>query len=499
MCGLVGFVNRDMVAKSVKDFIKQSLIANSLRGIDGSGFCIVDEKETVQYYKRPLPGWDLVQLIPTNSILADTVPITFGLIHNRASTNGGNKIETSHPINFEHITLIHNGVVTQLHSLGSTWEVHDSTAIAIAMAQKSEKETLELLVGAYALIWYNAIDKTFNVARNDQRPLYMATVKKSKSLLFGSEDGMLMWLADRNDIDLKEISLIEPGTHFKISHNPNSKMKIIKFKPHTPPVYNTPAIGYSATNAYNVYTTIRDKEEFYGIYDGELAYGGASSKEYFKFKHIKDAMYGWVVDTKDHQEWKSQLVMGQIYRLMALESRVISGNCANLNAALMDVKPVDKNLINKCVPQLTVVSKLAGIFKERDEVLFETSNVIFRAKNGSMAFTGYTDDEDFIEVRGFNIQNIKLEKDTHYRARIKTIVEASNKMGPYILIDPTTIIEQVHNRIPGNSNDINCGWCDSVLTNREVINNQALGISNSGSLCDTCFRQYEKSCGVGLD
>ena len=97
MCGIVGFINRGITKPSLSGFIQQSLVANSLRGTDGSGLFLVDDKGNGSIYKRPLPGWDLMQLLPIKSMLADTTPV-FGIIHNRASTNGGNSIETSHPI-----------------------------------------------------------------------------------------------------------------------------------------------------------------------------------------------------------------------------------------------------------------------------------------------------------------------------------------------------------------------------------------------------------------
>ena len=61
MCGLFGFVNRDLTKLKLTELISQSLILNSLRGIDGAGIALVDPKGEVHMYKRPLPGWDLLQ------------------------------------------------------------------------------------------------------------------------------------------------------------------------------------------------------------------------------------------------------------------------------------------------------------------------------------------------------------------------------------------------------------------------------------------------------
>lgn len=488
MCGLVGFVNRGMPSKTISDFIKQSLITNSLRGTDGSGFCVVDEDLTMQYYKRPLPGWDLVQLLPTASILASVKSPLFGLIHNRAGTNGGNKIETSHPVNYKHITLIHNGVVSQLHSLGASWDTHDSTAIAMALADKPEKEALELLVGAYALMWYNANDNTLNVARNEQRPLYIGAIKKSKSLLFASEDGMLAWLAERNNIVLRDITEMLPGTHLKISKDPNIKNHVSKFKinipaPHT---YGGAAIwpNQGSGNVYGHYTVVAKDEEFIGKYDGVLKY--SDSRNFLKFKHVGDHMYGWIVNLNDHPNQDKTMKVGDLYKLKAIEPRLGASVCTNLDAVLVSTEVFK-------VPVLTsVVSPLESMYKAGDEVFFETCTVTQRTKNSSMSFFGYTDDENFAEVRGFNILNPQLEKDTHYRAKIRMFAKPNGKAGEYILIEANSIVEIVKSCVPGGADEQCCGWCSAALTSREVVNNTIPDVSNSGSLCDACHKDYTK-------
>src|SRR3990172_1040464 len=86
MCGLFGIINRDIPTPVMKEIIKQGLIVNSLRGVDGAGFAVVDEQGEIHSYKRPIPGWDLVQLIPTLSILDNCTKIPVALVHNRAST-----------------------------------------------------------------------------------------------------------------------------------------------------------------------------------------------------------------------------------------------------------------------------------------------------------------------------------------------------------------------------------------------------------------------------
>lgn len=476
MCGIVGFVNRDIKKDSLSQFIFQSLVANSLRGTDGSGVAIVDKGANISWYKRPLPGWDLAQLSALKAIVAGAETPLYGIIHNRAGTNGGNSIDTSHPVISGHITLAHNGVITALYSLGGTL-THDSTAIAESMASRGEKETLELLQGSYALMWHNAKDNTLNVARNEQRPLYVGTVKGSSSLLFSSEDGLLLWLADRNEILLKSVSMLPPGMHTKIFADATIKSQASKFTIYSPPpiVYSAGASGYQVGR----YTTLNKGDEFLAYYEGTFV-TGHSRKEVAKFRHINDGFYSWVVPVDKGQQTK--LVEKAVYRLRAAEDRVTVTNAANMDAELLSMVPEDTSKVPSATDQF---------YKPGDKVKFIPINLYSRGAKGAGSLIGVTEDTNMVEVRSFGVQKIRdMDCNSMYEGVVKSFIVNVKESTEYLLLDPNKI-----ELITSGGVVNNCGWCDAHLTAREMINNAAPAVTASGALCDVCYSHYAQSLG----
>ena len=470
MCGLFGFVNRDLTKLKLTDLINQSLILNSLRGIDGAGVALVDPKGEVHMYKRPLPGWDLLQLSPTRSIIANCDLPVFGAVHNRAGTSGGNKVDTSHPIGYKHITLVHNGSVHSLHSLGADYLTHDSTAIAMALADKTEKEALELIQGSYALMWYNGEDKTFNVARNDDRPLYAAAVKKSKTLLFGSESGMLLWLAERNDIELASVTSLPIAVHTKFSIDPTVKPKASKFTIHVAPALpqrgNTPLSNWG-------YTPTALNSVFVAMYDGTLI--GNDGIKTFKFKRKGDPMYGWLTPYEPAIE--DMLIEKKEYRLRCVEARFASSNSSNLKAELLSTVAEDTTVIQLPNP-------IKDLYKPGQEVEFTAEVMYASSKDASKRMLiGYTDDSGMVEVRAPQVTNPNIEKDIKYIGTIKAVIQGNKQ--PYLLLDSASI------KLPRGQTTLDlCGWCNDPLTLQESRNNDIPGMSNGEALCNKCMAQF---------
>lgn len=471
MCGLFGFVNRDLTKLKLTELISQSLILNSLRGIDGAGVALVDPKGEVHMYKRPLPGWDLLQLSPTKSLIANCDLPVFGMIHNRAGTSGGNKIDTSHPINYKHITLVHNGSVHALTALGADYSTHDSTAVAMALADKNEKEALELIEGSYALMWYNQLDHTFNLARNEDRPLYIATIKKSKSLFLASESGMLFWLAERNDIEIKDINLMPTAVHTKISIDPEVKSKAVKFVIKTLPKH----YSYSA-NDWGYSLTAKD-EIFVGEYKGVLDLN--NNNKTFKFKRASDPMYGWL--TPYHAEIEKLLIVDKNYTLKCTEPRFTKSNSGNLSAELISTVPLVVTVLES--PDL-----LKDFYKPGLEVDF-TVDVIYPSSKGNskVMVIGYTDDSSLVEVRAPQVTNPNIEKNVSYTATVKSMITTSK--GAYILVDPNSIKLKATHQV----DTFQCGWCTDSLTRAERMANVIPGMSNGDSLCNKCMSQYSRA------
>jgi len=220
MCGLVGYVTSEPVkgAYDKKKFFKQALFADTFRGDDSTGMCLVSADDTALVYKRALAGYDFVLGNAYDSMLRRTSPkIAIG--HNRAATKGAISNDTAHPFTWGNIVLAHNGTLTNHRQLkdGDKFVV-DSEYIAYAFNKFGVEDTLAKIRGAFALTWYDRETKLFNVVRNSERTLYYAKNTEKNTLMYASEGQMLAWIAGRNDlpIDDNTFTPFEVGKHYTI-------------------------------------------------------------------------------------------------------------------------------------------------------------------------------------------------------------------------------------------------------------------------------------------
>lgn len=257
MCGIVGIINREKAfvdKKSMIDFFKNALLVGAVRGKHGTGILGVTEKE-VNVYKKPITSSDFLELSRSDKIISDTDNI-FLIGHNRHATVGSHTIENSHPFYHDGITLFHNGSLRgSYRALSSGTFNVDSEYICHAFSENRDdiKSVLEKIEGAYSLVWYDESTKTLNFARNEERPMCFARVSGSDSYLFGSESGMISWLASRNGIKVEDPWILKPGRWVKISIDANNKDGIVakSFEIKKAP----PVIDYYQSRGTNYLTT----------------------------------------------------------------------------------------------------------------------------------------------------------------------------------------------------------------------------------------------------
>lgn len=214
MCGLTGFFSLNAhtdrtTYQHKKAFMQQMLYLSALRGRDSTGLALCNMRNAIpdMLYKRAMESSDFLQLDRTGALLTAVDDALVVLGHTRSKTVGNVGDDEAHPFKYEHITMIHNGSVTNYKSLlakDDSCDVQtDSAHIAYSMAYYGAKETLEKLNGAFCIAWYDALEKTFNIARNEERPLYFIEVPAWKGLAFASELGMLASTLDRIGIKCK--------------------------------------------------------------------------------------------------------------------------------------------------------------------------------------------------------------------------------------------------------------------------------------------------------
>lgn len=199
MCGLVGVASKNTISVNEQKAFELLLYVDTVRGKDSTGVAAVRDFKTkkVQILKRAVPGPYFLANPSWRSFVRPASRLLLG--HNRASTKGKTNDANAHPFRHKHITLAHNGTLTEHHKLpgDETFEV-DSEAVAYAMATHDDTvELLEQLDGAFALTWYDQRKNTLNFARNEKRPLAFAVTDNSTLIYWASEIDMLRWVLTR--------------------------------------------------------------------------------------------------------------------------------------------------------------------------------------------------------------------------------------------------------------------------------------------------------------
>lgn len=213
MCGIVGLhsANKAGFFKNDVDALKGMLVTNSLRGIDSTGLMGFDKtnekNHEVNIVKSVGSPFNLFDWGRAREFF-DRMNSRFGTVvgHGRYATKGDVNGENAHPFEEGHITLVHNGGISNFYQLRD-FEKHshvqvDSHLVACLIAEKGAEEVLPRLQGAYTLVWYDSTDGTLHMARNDQRPLFLGENKDT--LFFASEVETLAFVNSRYNLQMDE-------------------------------------------------------------------------------------------------------------------------------------------------------------------------------------------------------------------------------------------------------------------------------------------------------
>lgn len=189
MCGLVGIAGN--LAHRDEATMKRLFLLDYFRGTDATGFASVSNSGEIKVAKiasNPIELFDTQRYRNASGGASSRV----FLGHNRAKTVGNNSFNNAHPFEFGHIVGAHNGTLEKSsfraleQKLEEEFEV-DSQAIFACIAKFGIEETVPLLEGAWALVWYDSQKGTLNFLRNEKRPLWYAYAKNNKRLFWASE------------------------------------------------------------------------------------------------------------------------------------------------------------------------------------------------------------------------------------------------------------------------------------------------------------------------
>lgn len=171
--------------------MKRLLLFDFFRGPDSTGFASISkqgEPSVVKIASHPL---DLFEMKKFNDAL-NAYKSTVFLGHNRLATKGKVNGYNAHPYTFDHIVGAHNGTLEKSswdaieEKLGEKYEV-DSMAIFACIAKFGIENTVPLLQGAWALVWYDLSEGTLNFLRNKERSFWYAYSETFDKVFWGSE------------------------------------------------------------------------------------------------------------------------------------------------------------------------------------------------------------------------------------------------------------------------------------------------------------------------
>lgn len=279
MCGLVGIIGNKEITKPMMNVFMEMVEVNSLRGRHSTGVLRLDKKG-MRFYKKAVNGPVYVNSKDGFEFVTSGTKTRVLMGHNRWATKGEVNHANAHPFRHEHITLMHNGTLKGQYLLPDSARFPcDSENIAYSMMKLGEKETLEKLDGAYALVWHNNNDNTINFARNRERPLHFV-VTGLGNIIYASEYKMLEWICDRNNVAIKEHIELPVGQHLKLKVGKDMKwddVKTIPFQEYSAFRFNNNrSYGYNGWNQ-----------------DDDYQYGGIGAE---RRAFLKDHPYGTDVE-----------------------------------------------------------------------------------------------------------------------------------------------------------------------------------------------------------
>jgi len=207
MCGLVG------VAGSLEfqdeALIKRLLLLDYFRGTDSTGLAAVRKTGEVHIAKMASHPIDLFDTKSFEKALSGYQSKAF-IGHNRAATKGKINGNNAHPYEYGHIVGAHNGTLDQSSwralndALGYDTDV-DSMAVIACIEKLGIEETVKLMCGAWALVWYDLKENTLNFLRNKERPMWFSYSSDFEKVFWASEWPMIQAateMAGSNSYDL---------------------------------------------------------------------------------------------------------------------------------------------------------------------------------------------------------------------------------------------------------------------------------------------------------
>lgn len=217
MCGIVGIISSKVLDITHQNQFKKLLVMDQIRGKDSVGI-ISQQHAGIQFEKNVIDPVSFLEHRRVTPLLTGAKALVG---HNRAATRGGVSVNNAHPFQHGAITLVHNGTLRS-NAVTQPWFQVDSESIAYALSLKEPSQAHEVLAsleGAFALIWFDSRDQSWNVAKNDERPLHAVKNTDDTCYWFSSDAGIL-YAGIHEDMEIvpsQHIFKMPVNQHWKIT------------------------------------------------------------------------------------------------------------------------------------------------------------------------------------------------------------------------------------------------------------------------------------------
>lgn len=210
MCGIVGMAG-SIGIKEEKVF-RNLLVFDTVRGEHSTGVAAVHADGDISVSKVVGDPFTLFDSRGFESIMRRPNRVFIG--HNRFATTGKVNRKNAHPFEFDNVVGVHNGTLTNKFDIPGTQHLEvDSEAIYHHINKEGVENTIPLLKGAWALVWFDKEKGSVNLIRNKERTLYYSYSKDGKTLFWASEAWMLNVALSRNDIQFETPKLLDVDVH----------------------------------------------------------------------------------------------------------------------------------------------------------------------------------------------------------------------------------------------------------------------------------------------
>jgi hypothetical protein len=200
MCGILSVIGN--ITHVQEKIFKELLQVDVIRGAHSTGIMNVLQSGEVNIFKRACLPQDLIDSKGYNTAMAGKSQVLVG--HNRWATKGKINATNAHPFEVGSITGVHNGTLKGQYLLPDHLEYDvDSENIMHALNIEEVEDVIPMLHGAYALLWHDSSNGTFNLIHNKERPLYVTQEKISGCLWFTSEAWMVEGVLWRNGVEFE--------------------------------------------------------------------------------------------------------------------------------------------------------------------------------------------------------------------------------------------------------------------------------------------------------